>query len=106
MEKKYAGFWWRFLAIIIDGIILGVVQWIVIAPLLAAIGIGAMKAVSGDMSEGETIGMLGALLVLLCLPTLLILPLPGFILLYLSHRNFKERWKACSWHYCYRHGRE
>jgi uncharacterized RDD family membrane protein YckC len=61
MEKKYAGFWWRFLAIIIDGIILGVVQWIVIAPLLAAIGIGAMKAVSGDMSEGETIGMLGAL---------------------------------------------
>lgn len=61
MEKKYAGFWWRFLAIIIDGIIIGIVQWIAITPLIAAIGIGAYKAASGDMSEGEIIGMAGAL---------------------------------------------
>lgn len=61
MEKKYAGFWWRFLAIIIDGIIIGIVQWIVITPLIAAIGIGAYKAASGGMSEGEVIGMAGAI---------------------------------------------
>lgn len=60
-EKKYAGFWWRFLAIIIDGIIVGVVQWIVIAPILAAVGFGAYKAASGDMTGEEAIGMAGAL---------------------------------------------
>jgi uncharacterized RDD family membrane protein YckC len=61
MEKKYAGFWWRFLAIIIDGIILQVVKWIIITPLLGAIGFGALKAASGDMNESQAIGFFGAL---------------------------------------------
>jgi len=60
-EKKYAGFWWRFLAIIIDGLILGVVKWIVITPILGVIGFGAYQvASSGEMNEGAAIGMIGA----------------------------------------------
>jgi uncharacterized RDD family membrane protein YckC len=60
-EKKYAGFWWRFLAILIDGLILGVVKWIVITPILAAVGFGAFKAASsGQMDETAAVGMFAA----------------------------------------------
>ena len=62
LEKKYAGFWWRFLAIIIDGLIIGVVQWIIITPILAAVGFGAYKAASsGEMNETAALGMVGAM---------------------------------------------
>lgn len=61
MEKKYAGFWWRFLAIIIDGLILGVVKWIVITPIIGALGFGAYKAAtSGEFNEASAVGMVGA----------------------------------------------
>lgn len=61
VEKKFAGFWWRFLAIIIDGLILGVVKWIVITPILAVVGFGAFKAAtSSNMDETAAIGMVGA----------------------------------------------
>ncbi|MHC1703852.1 MAG: RDD family protein [Tenuifilaceae bacterium] len=60
-DKKYAGFWWRFLAIIIDGIIVGIAQWIIITPVLGFIGLGAYKASTVDLNEAEAIGMLGAL---------------------------------------------
>lgn len=38
---KYAGFWWRFLAYILDAIIIGVIQWIIVIPVLALIGFSA-----------------------------------------------------------------
>ena len=38
---KYAGFWKRFLALIIDAIILGIANWIIIGPILVAVGISA-----------------------------------------------------------------
>ncbi len=41
MNTNYAGFWLRFVAAIIDGLILGVVNWIILAPILAAIGLSA-----------------------------------------------------------------
>ncbi len=44
MNTNYAGFWMRFLALIIDGIIIGIVRWIVILPILAAMGIGMASA--------------------------------------------------------------
>lgn len=43
-----------------DGIILGVAQWILITPLLGAIGFGAYKAAQGDLTQSEAIGMVGA----------------------------------------------
>ncbi|MFM9837335.1 MAG: RDD family protein [Cyclobacteriaceae bacterium] len=54
MEKTYAGFWLRFVAIIIDGIIIGVLQFVVIAPILAAIGIGISSGASAIDSEDPT----------------------------------------------------
>ena len=35
---QYAGFWMRFVAVIIDGIILQILQSIIIIPILGAIG--------------------------------------------------------------------
>lgn len=40
MNTNYAGFWLRFVAAIIDGIIIGVVQTFIFVPLLAAVGLG------------------------------------------------------------------
>ncbi|NOS91224.1 MAG: RDD family protein [Cyclobacteriaceae bacterium] len=47
--KNYAGFWLRFVAVIIDGIIIGILQFVVLAPILAAVGIGA----SSDIANGS-----------------------------------------------------
>jgi uncharacterized RDD family membrane protein YckC len=57
---KYAGFWWRFLAYLIDAIIIGAFQWIVVVPFLALIGISAASAASNGFNETEAIGMAGA----------------------------------------------
>lgn len=62
LEKKYAGFWWRFLAIIIDGLIVGVIQMIIIAPVLTAIGFGAVSAASSNNMDGvAAVGLVGAM---------------------------------------------
>jgi len=62
-EKKsveYAGFWLRFVAVIIDAIILGIVQMIIIIPLLGVIGFTAMNAKS--MSSEETTAAIFAII--------------------------------------------
>ncbi len=41
MNTNYAGFWLRFVAFIIDAIVVGCIDWIILAPILAAIGISA-----------------------------------------------------------------
>ena len=38
-KVEYAGFWWRFLAYIIDDLIIGAVSWIFALPILALFGI-------------------------------------------------------------------
>jgi uncharacterized membrane protein len=40
MNTNYAGFWLRLVAIIIDGIIIGVAQSFIFVPILAALGLG------------------------------------------------------------------
>lgn len=67
MNTNYAGFWLRFVAIIIDGIIIGVVQAFVIVPILAAIGFSAFSTMeSMDMNDpGEAAGMFGALMAMM-----------------------------------------
>jgi uncharacterized RDD family membrane protein YckC len=51
MEKTYAGFWLRFVAIFIDIIIIGALQFVVIAPILAAIGIGVSNSSAMDTAD-------------------------------------------------------
>ena len=63
-EKKtveYAGFWLRFVAIIIDGIIIGIAQTILISPILGLAGISIFKFSTNSLSDVETIGAIGAL---------------------------------------------
>jgi uncharacterized RDD family membrane protein YckC len=50
--RTYAGFWWRFLALIIDSIIIGIVQSIFIMPLLGFLGLSlASFPESGSMDQ-------------------------------------------------------
>lgn len=67
MNTNYAGFWLRLVAVIIDGIIIGVAQSFLIVPLLAAMGLGfATGADSLDFSDPEQaaglIASIGALI--------------------------------------------
>ena len=50
---EYAGFWWRFLAIVIDSIIISFVSWIFILPVLAIFGISlfSLKESGFDMDD-------------------------------------------------------
>ena len=57
-STNYAGFWLRFVAYIIDNIILSIVQWIVILPLLGIFGLGFATADYDNMSDSEMAGMI------------------------------------------------
>ncbi len=54
--KPYAGFWLRFVAVIIDGIILGILQFVVLAPILAAIGIGVSEDIT-SAAESDPVAL-------------------------------------------------
>jgi uncharacterized RDD family membrane protein YckC len=61
----YASFGRRFVALIIDGIIIGVIQSIVITPILALLGFGIASEIAdggGNMDEAAAIGMIGAVI--------------------------------------------
>lgn len=63
MEKKFAGFWWRFLAYLIDTILIGFFNWIVVTPVMVLLGLSAAIAVpAGNMHEVQAIGIVGAIL--------------------------------------------
>jgi len=63
-ETKYAGFWLRFVAYIIDYIILYVINLIIIAPVLGIIGISTPGAAMdmGSMTEGDILQMVQTVL--------------------------------------------
>jgi uncharacterized RDD family membrane protein YckC len=50
---EYAGFWWRFLAYIIDSIIISTISWIFILPIFAIMGISifSMKQSGYNMDD-------------------------------------------------------
>lgn len=57
---NYAGFWLRFLAFIIDAIILNVVKWIMITPLLGVLGFSMMNMDMNNMDPEEMMPMIMA----------------------------------------------
>ncbi|MEZ4901054.1 MAG: RDD family protein [Spirosomataceae bacterium] len=61
---NYASFGRRFVALLIDGLILGVAQSIVIAPIMVAIGLGAVSNADAlsDMNEQQAMGMASGIL--------------------------------------------
>lgn len=63
-ENKYAGFWLRFVAYIIDYIILYVINLIILVPILGMVGI-SMASSNFDMStmsEGDAMAMVTTIL--------------------------------------------
>ncbi|MCX6231582.1 MAG: RDD family protein [Bacteroidetes bacterium] len=63
-EKKtvqYAGFWLRFVAIIIDGFIIGIAESIISIPLFMMIGFTAFKFNPDSVSDADKIAALGAI---------------------------------------------
>lgn len=61
MEKKYAGFWWRFIANLLDGAILGTIQFILFLPFIGSVIYTAIKASDGGFSDAQALGMAGAI---------------------------------------------
>lgn len=64
MNTNYAGFWRRFVAVVIDGILIGCIQVFVLVPLLAAVGISFASNVENvDVNDPENVaGMMGAIM--------------------------------------------
>lgn len=69
--RRYAGFWIRFLARLIDGILLGVVNAIVRLPLMLMFGIGTMGMGRGFGHPGAGLILAPALVGLLGISTLI-----------------------------------
>ena len=64
MNTNYAGFWIRFVAMVIDAILIGAIRFILIGPFLAMMGLGIVKDMEGMDPErpSEVIGMLGPIM--------------------------------------------
>jgi uncharacterized RDD family membrane protein YckC len=64
MNTTYAGFWLRFVAYIIDYIIIYVVQSFVFVPVLGLMGITFASKMDnmGTMSDAETMGMVASMI--------------------------------------------
>lgn len=60
MNTNYAGFWLRFVALIIDSIIIGAVTW----PVVAILGLGAANSMEHieSMDEAEAMSMAGGMM--------------------------------------------
>jgi len=61
-SSNYAGFWLRFVAYIIDAILLGVVNFIVLMPFLSMMGLSGMMDDPAAVSEGMMIAAMGTYL--------------------------------------------
>ncbi len=63
---NYAGFGQRLVALIIDGIIVGIAQSFVIAPILISVGLGAASEIDSDsfdsMDSGQAMGFASAMM--------------------------------------------
>jgi len=62
-NSNYAGFWLRFVAVIIDWIIISILQSVVIMPIFAMLGVGFASTSGFDInsiSEEDAIGMIAA----------------------------------------------
>jgi len=62
-NSNYAGFWLRFVAVIIDWIIISILQSVVIMPIFAMLGVGFASTSGFDInsiSEEDAIGMAAA----------------------------------------------
>lgn len=71
-NKQYAGFWMRFVALIIDAIVIQMLQYILIIPLLGAIGLsfltpGVMEGMDPElMDSGDVMAIVaGAIAVMI-----------------------------------------
>lgn len=61
MENKYAGFWWRFIAHLLDSAILGTVQLIFFIPFIGTIIYTAIKSSDGDLNETQAFAIATAI---------------------------------------------
>ena len=61
-QRAYAGFWMRFIASVIDGVLLGVVNIIILIPFLGLVGITVAARASDVDMESEGAGLMIALL--------------------------------------------
>ncbi|MEM7109739.1 MAG: RDD family protein [Bacteroidota bacterium] len=63
VQKDYAGFWLRFVALLIDSIIITLLYFFIVTPIFAALGFGFATAAediqSGNMTEEEALGLIG-----------------------------------------------
>ena len=60
-QPVYAGFWLRFVAYIIDAIILGIVTFVIFIPLLGLLGFAAFMGNSHEAVDGENPGFIVAM---------------------------------------------
>lgn len=61
-QVNYAGFWWRFLAHIIDNIIISFVAWIFLLPILAIFGFSMYSIMEAGYTMDDTEVILGPII--------------------------------------------
>lgn len=61
MERKYAGFWWRFLAFILDQIVVSIAASILTIPLFAGLGITVFSLSEMDLNSTEMLAIVGSM---------------------------------------------
>lgn len=91
MNTTFAGFWLRFVAYVIDYILIYVVQSFLFVPLLAMMGLSFASGMAdpSNMSEAEAIGMVGSMMAMAG-TTFLLSSIIG--ILYWTLMEYRSRW--------------
>jgi uncharacterized RDD family membrane protein YckC len=61
-QVKFAGFWWRFLAYLIDSIIISFVSWILFIPILGIFGVSMYSLQKTGMDIEDNPALLGSII--------------------------------------------
>jgi uncharacterized RDD family membrane protein YckC len=60
----YAGFWWRFIASLIDSIIISVISWILILPVLGIFGVSIYTMAKSGVEIESSPALIGSLVMM------------------------------------------
>lgn len=92
MNTNYAGFWLRFVAVIIDGIIIGAVQFVAIMPVLGIMGIGMaddIQNMDSASDPSEAMALMGPIMAMAGLAQVVFFAIQTLYFAFMESSNYQ-----------------
>lgn len=94
MNTNYAGFWLRFVAVIIDGLLLGVIQFIAIMPVLGIMGIGLPTDIE-NLDSSDQLDMVSKMMAMAGVTQIVFLTIQTLYYSLMESSKYRLHWQNC-----------